>query len=411
MFAWFSKRLGLPALGRQQDLDDRTTVLALFARFTDEVASGLLVVLMPTLRARLGLTVSQAGWCFQALFAVAAVVEPVTGAALDLVNRRPILVWGAAGWAASLLVAAGAPSFGWLLAAFALAGAASGPLAHTGDVVLIEGHPNAVERIQGRSTQIDTVGALLAPGAVAAAGWLGIDQRVVLVVAGGVTLGYALLLAGSMVPRPAVGEGAPVGAAAQVASKVRAVLADRAGRRWLFALLVHELLDLPELFEPIWLRDVVGVSQSLVAVHVGIGLAATLAGLVWLDRWLVRNDAERLITASIIGTAVLYPLWLLAPGVAGRFWLVAPRNLVMAPLWPILRSRALAATPGTAGTVSALGSLTGLVPLAALFSWVADRWGLTGTMLGVLLGAVAVLLLLLGGRPPGRTATREPVSR
>ena len=411
MFAWLSKRLGLTALGRREDLDDRATVLALFARFTDEVASGLLVVLMPTLRARLGLTVVQAGWCFQALFAVAAVVEPVTGAALDLVRRRPMLVWGAAGWAASLVMAVGAPSFGWLLAAFAVAGAASGPLAHTGDVVLIEGHPGTVERIQGRSTQIDTVGALLAPGAIAAAGWIGVDQRAVLVIAGCGTLGYALLLAGSFFPDPTVATGAAVGAVTRVTAKVRTVLSDRVGRRWLFALLVHELLDLPELFEPIWLRDVVGISQSLVAVHVGIGLVATLVGLVWLDRWLVHRDADGLLTASIIGTAVLYPLWLLTPGAAARFWLVVPRNLVMAPLWPILRSRALAATPGTAGTVSALSSLTGLVPLAAVFSWTADRWGLTGTMLGVLLGAVALLLLILGRRPPGRAAARDEISR
>lgn len=399
MFAWLSRKMGLTALGRQEDLDDRTTVLVLFARFTDEVASGLLVVLMPSLRGQLGLTVVQAGWCFQTLFAVAAVVEPIAGAALDLVRRHPYLVWGAAGWAASLLLAAGAPGFGWLLAGFALAGAASGPLAHTADVVLIEGHPDAVERIQGRSTTIDTIGALLAPVAVAAAGWLGIDERLVLAAAGGATLGYAGLLAGSVVPVPRVQTAAAGNPVARIARNVRRVLRDRAGRRWLAALLIHELLDLPELFEPIWLRDVVGVSRSLVAVHVALGMVATLIGLVWLDRWLVTHDAGSVLVASVIGAVVLYPLWLLTPGVTARFVLVMPRNLAMAPLWPILRSRALAATPGAAGTVSALSSLTGLVPLAAGFSWLAARWGLTPTMLTVVLGAAASLLLVLDRRP------------
>ena len=37
MFAWLASRLGLTALGRRDDLDDRTTVLVLFARFADEV--------------------------------------------------------------------------------------------------------------------------------------------------------------------------------------------------------------------------------------------------------------------------------------------------------------------------------------------------------------------------------------
>jgi predicted MFS family arabinose efflux permease len=398
MFAWLSSRLGLTALDRREDLDDRTTVLVLFARFTDEVTSGLMIVLMPTLRARLGLSVVQAGWCFQALFTVAAVVEPVAGAALDLMRRRPLIVWGAAGWGASLLLAAGAPSFGWLVAAFAVAGAASGPLAHTADVVLIEGHPGAVERIQGRSTQIDTIGALLAPGAVAAAGWLGVDQRAVLVVAGGGALVYAALLAGSIVPGPPTSAHAALAPVARVVANVRTVLTDPAGRYWLIALLLHELLDLPELFEPIWLRDVVGASQSLVAVHVAVGLVGTLIGLLLADRWLGRRDAEPLLRVSLVGTVILYPLWLLTPGVAARFLLVLPRNLVMAPLWPVLRSRALAATPGTAGTVSAISSLTGVVPLAPLFSWAAERWGLTATMLVVTLGTLVVLLAVLRPR-------------
>jgi fucose permease len=185
---------------------------------------------------------------------------------------------------------------------------------------------------------------------------------------------------------------------ARVVANVRTVLTDPAGRYWLIALLLHELLDLPELFEPIWLRDVVGASQSLVAVHVAVGLVGTLIGLLLADRWLARRDAEPLLRVSLVGTVILYPLWLLTPGVAARFLLVLPRNLVMAPLWPVLRSRALAATPGTAGTVSAISSLTGVVPLAALFSWAAERWGLTATMLVVTLGTLVVLLAVLRPR-------------
>jgi MFS family permease len=154
MAAWLARLLGVASLRRVGEVDDRGTVLALFARLTDELASGLLVVLMPTFRTRLGLPVVQVGWLWQVLFSTAAVVEPIAGAAIDVVRRRPLLVWGALGWGAALLLAAGAPSFGWLLAAFALVGAASGPLAHTADVVLVDGHPDAVERITGRSTTL-----------------------------------------------------------------------------------------------------------------------------------------------------------------------------------------------------------------------------------------------------------------
>ena len=118
--------LRLRSLPRRDGLDDRATVLSLFARFVDELGSGLLVVLMPTLRTRLGLSVEQVAWCFQALATV---------------------------------------------------GAAYGPLANTAGVVLIEGHPDAVGRISGRATVVDTAGALLAPVAVAVVVWGGIDRR------------------------------------------------------------------------------------------------------------------------------------------------------------------------------------------------------------------------------------------
>jgi MFS family permease len=401
-----TRLLGLRALARAEGLDDRATVLTMFARFTDEVGSGLLLVLTPTFRARLGLSVVQVGWLLQALFSTAALVEPVAGAAIDVLRRRPLLVWGALGWAGALLLAAGAPSFGWMVAAFALVGVASGPLSHTADVVLVEAHPDAVERITSRTTVLDTLGALLAPAAVAVAGWAGVDPRVLLVTAGVATAGYAALLATSVFPPPP-GRRDGTGAVAQVRGNVRAVVRDRTARLWLGALVVQEVLGLSELFEPVWLSDVVGASQSMVAVHVAVGMGATLLALLALDRLLVRHGSGPILVAASVGTAVFYPAWLLAPGIALKLVLVIPRNAVMAPLWPILRSRSLAAIPGAGGTTSALYSLVGLVPLQAAFGWVASRVGLTGTMLTVHLAATLLLLLLvrrLGATRPQRTS-------
>jgi MFS family permease len=399
MSSWFAEVLRLGTLSRRDGLDERSTVVVLFARFVDEVASGLLVVLMPTLRRRLGLSVQQVGWCFQALFGVAAVTEPTAGAAIDLVRRRPLLVWGAAGWSAALLLAAGAPSYGWLLVTFALVGLASGPLTQTADVVLVEGHPDAVERIAGRSTAIDTVGALLAPLGVVAAGGLGVDERWLLAATGLAALGYAVLLTSTRLPAPPARGGAG-SAVRHVTAHVGEVLTDRRARPWVAALVLHELLDVPELFEPVWLRDVVGASQAMVALHVAAGMAATFVSLVVLDRWLARWDAERVLLGSGLAALVVYPAWLLVPGLAAKLPLVMLRNAVLAPLWPILRSRALASVPGRAGTVSALTSLLGLVPLAAGFGWLADRVGLTAAMLVVATGAIAAVSLLARGLRP-----------
>ncbi|MFA9428844.1 MFS transporter [Egicoccus sp. AB-alg2] len=396
MIPWFLEVLRLRALRRRAELDERSTVLLLFARFADEVGSGLLIVLGPTLRHRLGLSVVQLGWCFQALYSVAAVVEPLTGGAIDLVRRRPLLVWGAAGWGAGLLLAAGAPNFGWLLAGFAVVGAASGPLTATADVVLVESHPADVERIASRSTAIDTVGALLAPAAVALAGRFGVDHRLLLVLAGGAALWYALALHDAVLPPPPRSGTSP--GVRQALQDVVRVLRDRRARPWLAALVLFEVLDLAELFEPVWLVDVVGASQTFVAVHAVTGTAASFVGLVLLDRWLRRHDGRTIVLACGLAGLVLYPVWLLTPGTWNKLALVVPRDLVLAPLWPILRGRALAALPDRAGTLAGVTSLLGLLPLAGAFAWVAQRAGLTRSLLLVhVLASVVLLLVLRGG--------------
>lgn len=405
MFSRFAVVLGLRALGRRDHLDDRATVLTLFARFTDELCSGLLVVLMPTLRARLGLTVGQVGWCFQAMSSVGALVEPTSGVAIDLVRRRPLLVGGATAWAAALLLAAGADSFGWLVAAFALVGLAYGPLANTADVVLVEAHPEAVERIASRSTALDTVGALLAPVAIAVAGAVGVDTRLLLVVAGLGALGYAWLLAGSILPAPATrAEG--VRARTEVTAGLRAVLADRSARTWIGALLLVELFDPLEVFEPVWLGDVVGVSQSLVAVHVTTGTVASLLALLAVDRWLEGHDGRGLLVAASIASLVVFPVWLLVPGFVAKLVLVVLRDAATAPLWPIVHARALAAVPGRAGAVTAVTALIGVLPIHAAFGWVAQRVGLTGSMLWLHVAATTGLIALVrrdrrAGHPGG----------
>jgi MFS family permease len=407
VWAWLARRLGVASVPRRGDLDDRGTVLALLGRFTDELASGLLIVLMPSLRARAGLSVAQVGWLWQVLFSAAALVEPITSAAIDVVRRRPLLVWGAAGWGAALLVVAAAPSFWWLLVGFALAGVASGPLTTTADVVLVEGHPDAVERITGRSTVLDTTGALLAPVGVAVAVWAGVDSAVLFGVTGLAILGYALALTAAVVPAPAV-RADGTSSVAHIRTNVGAILRDPSARLWLAALVVQELLGLSELFEPVWLRDVVGASQPLVAVHVAAGMVASLLTLLALDRLLLRFGTVPLLIASCAATLVLYPAWLLVPGYAAKLLLVVPRDAAMAPLWPILRARTLAAVPGASGTTSALYSLLGFVPLQAAFGWVASSVGLTPTMGVVHVGATVALGLLvarLRDRPEDGAAT------
>jgi len=409
IYGWVARRLGVRGIHRREDATDRAVVLALFGRFVDELASGVPLVLMPTLRTRLGLTVAQVGWCLQALYTVAAVVEPVAAAGIDVVRRRPLLVSGALGWAVALLLVAGAPSYGWLLLAFVVAGAASGPLAQTTDVLLVEMHPDAEERIGARQTLLDTVGALLAPAAVAVVAWLGGDPHIALVGSGLAILVYAVLLAATPMPDPAgmrSGGGAAVEpvqrSLRQVRENLSVVLRDREARIWLLALLGDALVEVPGLFEPVWLGGDVGASQSMVAVHAAVELAASLVGLALLDRWVRRHDARTILTVACGANLLVYPVWLLAPGVTAKIVLVVPLALTVAPVWPLVRARALKAVPNRGGMVLAITSLYGLLPLAAAFGWVSARVGLTSTMLVVHMTATLGILLTVRRRADRR---------
>jgi MFS family permease len=410
-----ARLVGVQSIPRRADVGDRAVVLALFGRFVDELASGVPLVLMPTLQRRLGLTVAQVGWCLQVLYGVAAIVEPVAAAAIDVVRRRPLLVWGAVGWAASLLLVAGASSYGWLLVAFVVAGAASGPLAHTSDVLLVEMHSRAEERIGARQTLLDTTGALLAPAAVAVVGWAGGDTRIALVGSGVAVLGYAALLALTPMPDPVARARMPAAgdalgplrrALGQIRENLGVVLADREARLWLLALLGDALLEIPALFAPVWLGGDVGASQAMVAVHVAVELAASLVGLALLDGWLQRRDARTILIVSLVAHLVLYPVWLVVPGIVAKTVVVVPLAIAIAPVWPLARARALAAIPGRGGAVLAVTSLYGLLPLAAGFGWISARAGLAPTMFAVT--TVATLGILVTVRRSVRAADPTP---
>jgi fucose permease len=88
---------------------------------------------------------------------------------------------------------------------------------------------------------------------------------------------------------------------------------------------------------------------------------------------------------------VLFPLWLLVPGIASRFVLMIPLTFFFAMFWPISKARLLTAAPGRAGAVTAVSSIFGFVPFPLLFGLLAQAIGLTAAMLAVFLPAVAVI--------------------
>lgn len=385
---------------RAAELSESARLLAFGGRFADEILGGLPDVLMPTIRAQLGLSYAQISLLGVALDYVALVVEPAGGLLIDLWQRRWLMAWGAAAIGLAVALMGIAPTFLILLAGFALYGAGSGPLAHTADVVLVEGHPEAPDRIFARATAVDTVGALLAPLLVTLAFWLGLSWRWLMVGLGLSSLFYAALIWRTRFPPPANGAGREGRSAWQDLGKnVRAVLKNGDALSWMVFLLIFDVLEAPLLFKTVWLREQVGMSQALIGVYRTLELVISLGTLLYLDRWLARSNPRRILQTASAGLLILYPLWLLVPSVWTRFVLAAPLNVLMTVYWPIGRAQSLASAPGRGGTVSALVSLAQVVPLALLFGLLAEAITLTAAMLWVSVGAL-LLLLVMAARLP-----------
>ena len=382
---------------RSPDASGRAVWLALFGRFTDELFSGIPIVLMPTISARLGFGYAGIGVLNLVLNWVATLVEPVNGLLIDVWSRHRLMAWGALGTGLSLVVIGVAPDFVWLVAGFAIYGLASGPLAHTADVVLVDAHPQSASRIVARATLLDTVGALMGPLFVTVGLWAGVDWRWIVAGVGLWGPVYAALILGTRFPAPSPREDGRL--FAEFGRNVRAVMSSRASVAWLLFLFAHELTEAPLPLRTVWLADEVGMSQSLVGVYVAFELAAMFVGVALLDRWLTRMSARGVLRVALGSLLLLYPLWFVLPGVGAKFVIGGPLNILGGVIWPIGRGESLASAPGRAGTLTAISSLTGLVPATLAVGLLAEAIGPTLAMGSTHVLGVGLMLANILGMP------------
>jgi MFS family permease len=390
---------------RAPDASGRAVWLAMFGRFTDELLGGIPTVLMPTISARLGVGYAAIGLLHLVLTSVAALVEPVNGLLIDVWSRHRLMAWGALGTGLSLVVIGVAPDFVWLAAGFGIYGLASGPLAHTADVVLVDAHPESASRIVARSTLLDTVGALMGPLFVTVGLWAGVDWRWIVAGVGLWGPVYAVLILGTRFPAPAAREDRRL--FAEFGANLRAVLANRESMAWLLFLFAHELTEAPLPLRTVWLADEVGMSQSLVGVYVAFELAAMFVGVALLDRWLTRSSARGVLRIALGSLLLLYPLWFALPGAGAKFLIGGPLNLLGGVIWPVGRGESLASAPGRAGTLTAVSSLTGLVPATLAVGLLAEAIGPTLAMSSTHVLGVGLMLAIILGMPRGGEARVE----
>jgi MFS transporter, FSR family, fosmidomycin resistance protein len=174
--------------------------------------------------------------------------------------------------------------------------------------------------------------------------------------------------------------------------------------RWLTLLEVSDLLlDVFSAFLALYLVAVVHVSPAVAALGVAVRLGAGLAGDALLIGVLERFSALRVLRVSVLATGLLFPAFLLVPGLWPKLAALAAVSIATAPWYPVLKAELFASLPGRSGLAVSLGSASGLVgglgPLVV--GLLGQHFGLSWALASLALVPVALLAAPARRRPRG----------
>jgi MFS transporter, FSR family, fosmidomycin resistance protein len=391
-------------------------VAALAVEFVDELADGTKGAAFPLIRHDLALSYGQIGLLASVPLLLGSLLELPLGVLAGHGRRQRIAVLaGGVVFIASLAAAAAAHSYAALLVAFVAFFPAAGAFVSLTQSGLMDADPARQERHMARWNLAGSAGAVAGPFlliAVLATG--GSWRTAYLVLAGCAVLAWlGVIRSGPRPPAPpaagSAGETERTGGTdrtrgtersgdterAGAARRVRAALQQHGVVRWLVLLQVSDLLlDVLTGFLAIYLVDVVHATPAEAALGVGVRLVAGLAGDITLVRVLERTTGLRVLTASAAAAAVLYPAFLLVPGLWPKLAVLAGLSIATAPWYPVLQAGLYGSLPGQSGVAVTLTSAAGLAggagPLAVGF--LAERLGLAWALAGLALAPVCLLI-------------------
>jgi FSR family fosmidomycin resistance protein-like MFS transporter len=333
-------------------------------------------------------------------------VPLLVGGFLELPLGGLAVLGGGVVFVLTLLGVASARSFTVLLCAFIAFYPASGAFVSLTQAEIMDAWPDRQAPVMARWDLAGSAGAVAGPLLLAA----------VLASGGGWRAGY-LVLAGfaavvwlgaylrgpadSTVSRPTTGEGAEDRPWPVRTREVAAALRAWGTLRWLLLIEVADLLvDVFTGFLALYLVDVAHLSPAVAAMAIAIRLGAALAGDAALVVILERAEDLTVLRASAAAAGLLYPAFLLVPGVVPKLIVLAALSAVTAPWYPLLQARLYGSLPERSSVAVTLSSAAGLAgglgPLAV--GLVAQGFGLSWALTGLVVVPVAVLLVPAGAR-------------
>jgi FSR family fosmidomycin resistance protein-like MFS transporter len=376
---------------------------ALAVVLVDELVDGTKSAALPLMRRDLHLTYGQVGLLASVPLLLGSVLELPLGVLAGHGRRRRLAVLGGGVlFVLSLVAAATARSFAGLLVAVTAFFPASGAFVSLTQSGLMDADPARREQHMARWDLAGSAGQVAGPLLLA----------VVLAAGGGwrsayLALALCAVAAWLAVARAGPGTGGPAGAGdpahedqgrggAAAARRAAGALRQPGVVRWLLLIQVCDLLlDVLTGFLGLYLVDVVHATNEQAALGVAIRLGAGLAGDAVLVQVLERVPGLRVLRASVAAAVLLYPAFLLVPGLWPKLAVLGVLTITTAPWYAVLQAQLYRSLPGQSGVVVSLSSaatlLGGVVPLAVGF--LAERFGLSWALAGL---AAAPLCLLAG---------------
>jgi FSR family fosmidomycin resistance protein-like MFS transporter len=313
------------------------------------------------------------------------------GVAGDTSRRRLLIVVGGLGFAVSAGLTAAAGGFWLLLAALVLGNPATGAFVSLAQATLMDADPQQRVRNMARWTLAGSFGYVGGPLLLVIAVYVGVGWRGAIAVLAVAALPLAFSAVRFPSPRP---ETAP-----PLRRAVRDALAAVRRREVLRLLLLLEaadlLLDGFHGFIALYLHDAAGQTASTAALGVAVWTGAGLVGDWLLLPALRRTTGERVIRVTALLSLAAYPAFLLVPGLAPKFALLAALGLLNSGWYAIPKAWLYEALPDRSGAAVAVGGLGGIAGAAVPLSlgFLAGAAGIAATMWILLLAPVALLAL------------------
>jgi FSR family fosmidomycin resistance protein-like MFS transporter len=342
--------------------------VALAIECADELVDGAKGAALPLIRHDLGLSYGQVGLLASVPLLVGGFLElPLGVLAGEGRRRRLAILGGGVVFVLTLLAVALAPSFAVLLAAFIAFYPASGAFVSLSQAEVMDIWPERQAQVMARWDLAGSAGAVAGP----------LLLIVVLASGGGWRAGYlalaglaALTWVGACLrkpvavtsPSPADHEGRPWGARArEVLPEIGRALRDWRTLRWLLLIEVADLLvDVFTGFLALYLVDVAHMTPAVAALAIAVRLGAALAGDAALVAILERASDLTVLRASAVAAALLYPGFLVVPGVVPKLAVLAALSAATAPWYPVLQARLYGSLPGRSSVAVTLSSAAGL---------------------------------------------------